>query len=266
MEVLTTGFDFPEFLHDIAAAPERILLLDYDGTLAPFQIRPELARPYPEVLTVLSNILRAGGTRVVIVSGRRAEELLPLLPLDRRPEIWGSHGRERLQPDGTLLLAVPEEHERGALEEAAAALEPVLQAGCRIERKAASVAVHWRGASVLAVAKLRAAASETWKSLARDHGLECLPFDGGLELRVPGCTKGDVVRTVLADATPGSAVAYLGDDITDEDAFEAVKPCGIGVLVRPQYRQTLADVWLRPPRELVAFLKHWRVDAARARA
>jgi len=263
MDVLTPGLDFTDFLQGIADAPERILLLDYDGTLAPFHIRPELATPYPEVRTVLGNIVRAGGTRVVIVSGRRAEELLPLLPLDRRPEIWGSHGREHLQPDGTLLLAAPEPHEREALEEAAAVLEPALHAGCRIERKPASVAVHWRGASVLSVAKLRAAASATWKALARDHGLECLPFDGGLELRVPGCTKGDVVRTVLADATPGSAVAYLGDDITDEDAFEAVKPFGIGVLVRPQFRQTQADVWLRPPRELVAFLKHWRVDAAR---
>ncbi len=59
----------------VAAAPDAILLLDYDGSsLIPDP--PEIAKPYPEVLTVLSNILRAGGTRVVIVSGRRAEELL----------------------------------------------------------------------------------------------------------------------------------------------------------------------------------------------
>lgn len=263
MDVLTPDLDYTDFLRGIASAPERILLLDYDGTLAPFHIRPELATPYPDVRTVLSTIVRAGGTRVVIVSGRRAEDLLPLLPLDERPEIWGSHGRERLQPDGTLLLEAPEEHERMALEEAAAVLEPALHAGCRIERKPASVAVHWRGASVLSVAKLRAAATAAWKPLAQDQGLEWLPFDGGLELRAPGCNKAHAVHAVLADAAPGSAIAYLGDDITDEDAFEAIKPCGIGVLVRPQFRQTHADVWLRPPRELVAFLKLWRVDTMR---
>jgi len=49
--------------------------------------------------------------------------------------------------------------------------------------------------------------------------------------------------------------------MTDEDAFRAVKPRGIAVLVRPQFRPTTADVWLRPPDELVEFMRHWRVHA-----
>ncbi|HSQ03533.1 MAG TPA: trehalose-phosphatase [Burkholderiales bacterium] len=261
MEILTPSLDLAAFLERIPAAPHRVLLLDYDGTLAPFQQRPELAVPYPEVLSVLNDIVRAGGTRIVIVSGRRAEELPPLLKLETRPEIWGSHGWERLHPDGTLTVEQPAERERAGLEQAAALLRPLLDTGARIERKPASVALHWRGLPAPAVASLRAATAERWKPLANDTELEVLPFDGGLELRAPGWNKQHAVKAVLAKTQEGSAIAYLGDDITDEDAFAAVKPRGIAVLVRPQFRKTCADVWIRPPRELLAFMKHWRVPA-----
>jgi trehalose-6-phosphatase len=62
----------------------------------------------------------------------------------------------------------------------------------------------------------------------------------------------------MSEAGPGSAIAYLGDDMTDEDAFAVMKPRGIGVLVRPEFRETAADIWIRPPRELLAFLGHWK--------
>jgi len=259
MEVLTPSLDFAAFVRRIPHAPQRILMLDYDGTLAPFHQRPELAAPYPEVLAVLNDILRSGGTRIVIVSGRRAEELPPLLALETRPEIWGSHGWERLHPDGTLAVEQPGEAEREALERAVQVLQPLLANGARIERKPASVAFHWRGQPAPAVARLRAAVTERWKPLAAETSLELLPFDGGLELRAPGWNKQHAVKAVLANTPEGSAVAYLGDDITDEDAFSAIKPRGIAVLVRPRFRKTCADVWLRPPRELLAFMKHWRV-------
>jgi trehalose-6-phosphatase len=66
---------------------------------------------------------------------------------------------------------------------------------------------------------------------------------------------------VLSETAGDGAIAYLGDDLTDEDAFAAVKPRGLAVLVRPELRETEADVWLQPPRELVAFLKRWRAAA-----
>ncbi|MGE5524646.1 MAG: hypothetical protein ACM3SS_13100, partial [Rhodospirillaceae bacterium] len=80
MDVLTPGLDLARYLTGIAHASERVLLLDYDGTLAPFRIRPQLAKPYPRVREALNAILGAGGTRVIITSGRRAADLAPLLP------------------------------------------------------------------------------------------------------------------------------------------------------------------------------------------
>lgn len=55
-------------------------------------------------------------------------------------------------------------------------------------------------------------------------------------------------------------VAYLGDDLSDEAAFRAVQRVGrrgLGVLVRREWRDTAAEVWLRPPGELKGFLERW---------
>ena len=259
MQVLSPRVDLSAFVARIADAPGRVLMLDYDGTLAPFRIDPAEARPYPEVRPLLEAIVAGGATRVVIVSGRPADELPPLLELTRRPEIWGSHGWERLLPDGRSTVEAPAEPARQMLSEAVAAVRDVLPAGARLERKLASVALHWRGLPDSQVSALKDAAAKRWGRNRQDGVLELLPFDGGLELRAVGCNKQYAVKAVLSETDEAAAIAYLGDDITDEDAFRAVKPRGLGVLVRPEFRETNADVWIRPPHELVAFLQHWRV-------
>jgi trehalose-phosphatase len=248
-----------EFLDRIPRARERVLMLDYDGTLAPFQVRPERAAPYPGVTETLQDLMDAGGTRVVIVSGRRAEDILPLLSLAKHPEIWGGHGWERLLPDGELRIQEPSSAEREVLERALQSVQELVRAGARVERKPASVALHWRGLPVLAVARIQERGQAAWSPWVKDGGFHLLEFDGGIELRTKGCNKQHAVKAILSETAADCAVAYLGDDVTDEDAFVAVKPRGIGVLVRPQLRETSADVWIRPPRELLAFVRKWRV-------
>ena len=85
-----------------------------------------------------------------------------------------------------------------------------------------------------------------------------MDFDGGLELRALGHNKHHAVKTVLSETPGDSCVAYLGDDVTDEDAFSAIKARGLSVLVRPEPRATRADLWIQPPGELVDFLERWR--------
>ena len=68
------------------------------------------------------------------------------------------------------------------------------------------------------------------------------------------------MEAILEEAGAGGAVAFLGDDVTDEAAFRAVNAAGgahLSVLVRREWRETEADVWLRPPGELVGFLERW---------
>jgi trehalose 6-phosphate phosphatase len=255
LQVLRPGLDLAGFVESIGRAPSRVLMLDYDGTLAPFHVRPDLAVPYPEVAAVLEEIVESGGTRVVIVSGRPADELPPLLRLRQRPEIWGSHGWERLLPDGRRVLEEPAASARQALRDTADATQSLLRGGARLECKHASIALHWRGLPAEAASTLASEARSLWQARAAE--LEILQFDGGLELRAPGCNKQFAVKAVLSETAHDAAAAYLGDDITDEDAFRAVKLRGIGVLVRAEFRQTEADVWITPPQELVEFMKRW---------
>jgi len=263
VRVLNPCVDWNAFLERIPAARERVLMLDYDGTLAPFQVRPERAVPYPGVAGALDGIMQDESTRVVIVSGRRAADLIALLPLKKQPEIWGGHGWERLLPDGALAVREPADEVRRTLRQASDFARELARDGGRLECKPASVALHWRGLPALAVAKIREQALSTWSPLVRGNDVELLSFDGGIELRAHGCSKQHAVKAILSETAGDGAVAYLGDDITDEDAFAAVKARGIAVLVRPQYRDTRADIWIRPPRELLAFIRRWQARGQR---
>jgi len=80
-----------------------------------------------------------------------------------------------------------------------------------------------------------------------------------VELRV-GRDKGGAVNAIMAEAGPGRPVTFLGDDLTDESAFRSVNGAEaphLSVLMRREWRETAADVWLRPPEELRGFLQQW---------
>jgi trehalose-phosphatase len=133
-----------------------------------------------------------------------------------------------------------------------------MQLDFQAEFKPGGIAVHWRGLPENEIRRIQASLLEGWALIARDPRLKLLDFDGGLELRVARPTKGDAVTAVLEEAGLETEVAFLGDDLTDEDAFAVLAGRGLTVLVRPEYRNTKADFWLRPPLELIDFLARWR--------
>ncbi|GBE14547.1 MAG TPA: trehalose-phosphatase [Proteobacteria bacterium] len=245
-----------KFWKHIEAAPSKLLFLDYDGTLAPFRENRHEAIPYPGVREVLEKILESGGCRVVLISGRWTKDLPPLLGLKKLPEIWGSHGLERFFPNGHYEVAALSDKEVRGLAEAK---DLVNKAGLghHSEQKPGCLALHWRGLDENARDRLISRIEDKLAPLARKTGLVLKEFDGGLELRSPGRNKGDAVRTVLSEEGLETVCAYLGDDLTDEDAFKAVEGRGLGILVRKQWRSTAAAAWLKPPEELIRFLERW---------
>lgn len=257
MRVLDPACDLDRFFADLGTVRERALLLDYDGTLAPFRVERDKAVPYPGVRALLCAILEAGHTRLVVISGRAARDVIPLLGIEPHPEIWGSHGWERLLPDGTYQ---PAELDVRFAQGLAAAQRWVAEHGLadRCELKPASLALHWRGLEPRTASTLQDIVMQQWAVLAQATGLVPHAFDGGIELRAPGRDKGHAVETILTEMGAGAVVAYMGDDLTDEDAFKALKGRGLGVLVRPELRPTAADLWLQPPEELRAFLARWQ--------
>ena len=101
MQVLESNLALHQFFDQLDASQTGALVLDYDGTLAPFCKDRLNAFPYPGVSQALFRIMRTGSTRIAIVSGRPVEEVIPLLGIFPIPEIWALDGLQRLWPDGT---------------------------------------------------------------------------------------------------------------------------------------------------------------------
>ncbi len=251
------------FLLTFSDGPHPLLLLDYDGTLAPFRVDRTKARPWTGVREAIARIQRDGRTRMVVITGRPAKEIAPLLRgyppvIDPMLEVWGLHGAERLYPDGRRELEeAPPETQRRLNE-----LREYLRhnnLGGQFENKPNAAVMHWRGASPRTAKFIEMRTRELFEPLSRLPGLTLLPFEGGLELRV-GRDKGGAIAALVAEAEPGAPVAFLGDDFTDEAGFQAVNQAQgphLSVLMRSEPRDTVADIWLRPPAELRGFLKKW---------
>ena len=190
---------------------------------------------------------------VIIISGRWTKSLIPLLKLEKRPEIWGSHGLERLKPDGTIET---EPMDAKSLEGLSEAFNWLQSAGLKLrpEKKPGCLALHWRGMDAKQAQRETVRAIEKLQVIAEKSDLLLQEFDGGVELRVSGRDKGDVMRTLIEEEDKNSITVYLGDDQTDENAFRAIKGKGTGVLVRQERKKTSADIWLKPPSEMLEFL------------
>ena len=244
------------FFRTVALSPHAVLMLDYDGTLAPFRTRRDQAFPYPGVALLLQEIVRNGRTRVLVISGRDVADLLPLLNIHPRPEMWGVHGLQRMRTDGTTEIPELGEAVLNALSDADRWLS-YQQLRHRAEFKPGGIAVHWRGCAELMVEDIRSRVLLGWRLIAERGDLNLLEFDGGIEIRAREADKGDAVRAFLQNVPTGTPIAYLGDDTTDEAAFRALGGHGTTILVRPEIRETAAQLWLRPPEEIVDFLGFW---------
>ncbi len=234
-------------------------MLDYDGTLAPFRVDRFKARPWAGVRALLNAIQNRNKTRIVLITGRPAGEIAPLLALDVQPEVWGLHGVERLYPDGRRELETIAPQVQAKLDELKAQLRNDAFGGL-LEEKPNAAVMHWRGVELRKGREIEQRTRELFEPAAQMEGLALLAFESGLELRA-GRDKGGAVKEILAetDRESGARIpaAYLGDDFTDELAFAALKGRGLSVLVRRKWRETQADVWMKPPDELRKFLKLW---------
>lgn len=263
-----------KFFAGFSGAHGSLLMLDYDGTLAGFRVDRFKARPWAGVRELLNSIQNQKKTRIVVITGRPALEVVDGLALDRAPEVWGLHGFERLYPDGRRELEAMAPEVRETLDVVKAQLRRDAFGGL-LEEKANAAVMHWRGVAPERARRIEARTRKLFEPLTAMEGLRLLDFSAGVELRA-GRDKGGAAKAILAEAGVAEAgvaeagvaeagvdgaaripAAYLGDDFTDEAAFAALKGRGLGVLVRREWRETEADVWLKPPEELKEFLRRW---------
>ena len=214
-----------------------LLLSDFDGTLCEFRNDPESVQLAESRRVALSALAHRPGVCIGIVSGRRAADIRDRAALDGPVYYAGLHGMEILGPDGGFTVGQLAAY-RGRLQELRASLAAAVRHldGVFLEDKDLSVALHVRAAAP----EDRARAEETFWTLA-SPALEA----GRARVQRGHCVfellpdiawnKGNAVHWIEGDATrrlgTPMRTVYLGDDRTDEHAFEAVGDRGVTVIV-----------------------------------
>lgn len=229
-------------LRDWLAGRRLAVFLDYDGTLAPI-VEDHTRAFMPDDMRAAVAAL-AGLCPVTVISGRDLAMLRRLVALDS-VYLAGSHGFEITGPDGSI-----EPFEKGReflaeLDAAEAELRHGLAGidGHSVERKRFSIAVHYRQVAEAEVARLTAVVDATLAAhprLKRGLGKKVYELRPGIDWN-----KGHAVLWLLEQLGGGAerAAIYVGDDITDEDAFRVLAGIGLTVVVRdPEPRPTAADV------------------------
>lgn len=203
------------------------LFLDLDGVLAPLAPTPDAVMPDPRRTAVLRSLADRLGGRVAIVSGRTIAEIDRIAEAVTAPAS-GVHGLERRRADGAVLRADASRGVRAAI----AAFEDFARTrpGVIVEDKAVAAGLHYRGAPDAAPA-----AEALTRRLAAETGLSLQPGNMVIELKTPGASKGTAITAFMAEAPfHGATPVMLGDDLTDEDGFQAAQALGgFGVLVGP---------------------------------
>lgn len=229
------------------------VFLDYDGTLTPIVERPDLAILSEEMRTAL----HALGERctVGIVSGRDLGDVKKLVGLDDIVYA-GSHGFDILGPDGKQVRHDQAAAFTAAVKQATALLQPALADidGALVEPKRYAVAAHYRQVADGDVEKVEAAvdrALEQVTDLHKTHGKKVFELRPRFDW-----DKGKAIlwlMSALGQTDNDTLPFYVGDDLTDEDAFRALKGRGVTIFVgEPQ--QTAAGYTLADTDQVGVFL------------
>ncbi len=216
-----------ERLDALARAPVLVVACDFDGTLAPIVDDHRAARPDREALVALRALSDAPQTHVAVISGRALNDLALRTAEVPNVHLVGSHGSE-FDPGFAERLSSETRALRTRL---VGALESLLARfpGCTLEIKPASVAFHYRGATgPVADGAVQAiqAGPGRWQGVSVRHGKKVI------ELGVTETDKGKALERIR-QRFGASAVIFLGDDVTDEDAFATLGGPDVGIKVGP---------------------------------
>lgn len=245
-----------EQLFEIKGDKKFIVCLDYDGTLTPIVSDPtaaELPDDNREIITNLSN-----HAPVAVISGRDLQDLKSTIEIDSIIYA-GSHGFDISGPDDLKMVHESEKEITPALDEAENQLKEHLKdiEGANIERKRFAIAVHYRNVEDNEV--VQSVKNEVQKEADRQEILKTGSGKKIMELK-PNIdwNKGYALNWLTKKMnwnTEKYLRIYIGDDITDEDGFEALKEDGIGILVGSHGEKTSASFTLKDTDEVTKFLK-----------
>lgn len=214
-------------IEDLAREPRLLVATDFDGTMAQIVPVPSDAAPDPDTVRALRALSRMPHTTVAVVSGRSLEVLHQLTGLAGTAHLVGSHGMEF----DSEFEASLSDHERSRLAEInrrAALLLPRYE-GLEVEQKPASTAVHYRHVTE---EHRPAVLAEIASGPSAVEGSHVTTGKMVVEIAAVRTSKGDALDRLRRQDDAG-AVVFLGDDVTDEDAFVRLSGRDVGVKVGP---------------------------------
>lgn len=233
---------------------EIVLFLDFDGTLTPIVSHPKdayLSETMRNTLMRLSN-----QCTLAVISGRGLNDIKSRVGI-KGLYYSGSHGYEIEGP------SIKMEHEPAlAFVETFDSLETELNKsladveGALVERKKFSIALHYRNVAKRDVERVEKAADDAVKKyprLRKSYGKKLYELQPDLEWN-KGKALEWLMKALHIDRRV-SKIFYIGDDITDEDAFSAIKSYGIGILVGREKRTTGAQYKLKDTEQTLRFLE-----------
>ena len=215
-----------ERLTILATAESLLICSDFDGTLSPLVLRPCDAEFLPGIKSLLHELSALNSTNIAIISGRARSDLVSLTGLDTPIALVGSHGAE-LPSETNLVITYQQTLLLKELQSSLIAMLSDLD-GVSLEYKPYGVTVHVRQAS-------RGLADHVTKNLlagpCQRSDVYCQLGKEVIELSVVPMNKGSAIERLRLRSRDRTRILYLGDDITDEQAFNALFPLDMGVKV-----------------------------------
>jgi trehalose-phosphatase len=244
-----TGYHDPADVARLVASRERPVLigLDVDGVLAPIVDHADDAVLLAGIADTLRDVAALPGVHVAVVSGRSLAGL-EQFGFGTDVDVIGSHGMETRD----AAMAPLSDRERArlhALEEAAAVAAQRAGAGAWVERKPASVVLHVRQADASAATSAIAGFADAVASIGDATSKR---GSGVLEAFARHADKGTALVALGARLGVATTV-FVGDDITDEDAFAQLSPGDVAIKVGDA--PTIAPHRLRDPDAVLEFLR-----------
>jgi len=251
--------DFHTLLKSAIQARRRgrplLIFLDYDGTLVEIASRPELARPTPELIELLSRLTARADLKAMVVSGRSLWELQEMLPVPGL-DFLGSHGGEAsISPCLHPLKIVAADKDE--LLHWRSRLVARLQTfpGWWIEDKPLGFALHYRQLPEEYLHEFLAILNRLQKQMRSEKRFQLLVGKKVLEMLPQGISKGAAIHDILSlPAFSGYFPIYLGDDITDESAFHLLQGQGLTIKVGRPRSKTAAMHFVSDPEAVRHFL------------
>jgi len=247
---------------EIGSAPHMLLLSDYDGTLTPIVGRPKDALLAPGVREKLNALAEKTNYTVGIISGRSMSELESMVSITG---IYyaGNHGLE-IEGPGLNFISEQADIAGATIKEVAGKLATALAeiSGVIIEDKGLSLSVHYRLVKEDEVSTVADIFSRETQPLLEDGRIKVTSGKKIMEVRPPiDWHKGKAVETISREIKSQLKLErmltiYLGDDLTDEDAFKVLhRPDGLSVYIGRNNPSSSAEYYLDSTAEVEELLR-----------